>query len=174
MIDDVEVGRQVSRDIRVAFEVGDAAAMTGELTAAGADLIAAPVETRWRSVNSRLEAPAGLQITLSGARGNPPIAGCDFERPSRMLTTNPAPPLCAVMNSQPTVRGVRQANRTALTFTGAERFSSAQPPIGQAGACNSPNSIQSFRRLSGLSSCLPRNGLAADRQPSSALRDRRR
>lgn len=44
LIDEVEVGRQVSRNIRVAFEVGDTVAMTGELTAAGADLIA-PVET---------------------------------------------------------------------------------------------------------------------------------
>jgi predicted enzyme related to lactoylglutathione lyase len=64
LIDEVEVGRQVNRNIRVAFEVGDTVAMTGELTAAGADLIAPPVETPWRSINSRLEAPAGLQITL--------------------------------------------------------------------------------------------------------------
>ena len=31
---------------------------------AGAELIAPPTETPWRSLNSRLEAPAGLQITL--------------------------------------------------------------------------------------------------------------
>ena len=31
---------------------------------AGAHLIAAPTETPWRSLNSRLDAPAGLQITL--------------------------------------------------------------------------------------------------------------
>ena len=30
----------------------------------GATLIAAPVETPWGSLNSRLEAPAGLQLTL--------------------------------------------------------------------------------------------------------------
>ena len=64
LIDDVEVGRQVSRKFRVAFEVNDAAATTAALTAAGAELIAAPTETPWRSLNSRLEAPAGLQITL--------------------------------------------------------------------------------------------------------------
>ena len=64
LIDDLEVGREVSRNIRVAFEVTDAAAATDDLVRAGAELIAAPTETPWRSLNSRLEAPAGLQITL--------------------------------------------------------------------------------------------------------------
>ena len=64
MIDDVEVGRPVSPKIRVAFEVVDAGGMTATLVAAGATLIAAPVETPWRSLNARLAAPADLQITL--------------------------------------------------------------------------------------------------------------
>ncbi len=64
MIDDVEVGRQVSAKIRVAFEVADAQSATQELVDAGAELIAEPRETPWRSLNSRLDAPAGLQITL--------------------------------------------------------------------------------------------------------------
>lgn len=64
MIDEVEVGRQVAPKMRVAFEVSDTAAATGRLTDAGAELIALPVETPWRSLNSRLAAPAGLQITL--------------------------------------------------------------------------------------------------------------
>ena len=38
--------------------------MTDALVDAGAELIAAPVETPWRSLNSRLAAPAGLQITI--------------------------------------------------------------------------------------------------------------
>ena len=63
-IDEVEVGRQVSRNIRVAFQVDDVASETERLVASGADLIAEPIETPWRSRNSRLEAPAGLQITL--------------------------------------------------------------------------------------------------------------
>jgi catechol 2,3-dioxygenase-like lactoylglutathione lyase family enzyme len=63
-IDDVEVGRQVSRQIRVAFEVEDSASTTEVLTESGAELLAAPVETPWRTLNSRLEAPAGLQITI--------------------------------------------------------------------------------------------------------------
>lgn len=64
LIDQLEVGREVSRSIRVAFEVADVRAVTELLVEAGADLIATPVETPWRSLNSRLEAPAGLQITL--------------------------------------------------------------------------------------------------------------
>ena len=64
MIDDVEVGSQVARKYRVALEVPDTRSATARLVDAGATLIAAPVETPWRSLNARLEAPAGLQITL--------------------------------------------------------------------------------------------------------------
>ncbi len=63
-IDRLEVGRRVAGHIRVAFAVDDAEAMTGELVRGGAALIAAPVETPWGSRNSRLAAPAGLQLTL--------------------------------------------------------------------------------------------------------------
>lgn len=64
LIDRLEVGREVSRSIRVAFEVDDADGFTGRLAAAGAELVAGPFETPWHSLNSRLEAPAGLQITI--------------------------------------------------------------------------------------------------------------
>jgi lactoylglutathione lyase len=63
-IDEVEVGRRVAGHIRVAFEVADAGAASDELLAAGATLIASPVETPWGSLNARLEGPAGLQLTL--------------------------------------------------------------------------------------------------------------
>lgn len=63
-IDDVEVGRQVAPRLRVAFEVDDSAAVADRLVRAGATLVAAPVETPWRSLNARLDAPAGLQLTL--------------------------------------------------------------------------------------------------------------
>lgn len=64
-IDQVETGGSVQAPkIRLAFEVGDAADETDVLVAAGADLLAPPTMTPWRSVNSRLAAPAGLQITL--------------------------------------------------------------------------------------------------------------
>ncbi|MGV9305896.1 VOC family protein [Nonomuraea sp. NPDC003727] len=64
MIDDVEVGRQVAPKIRVAFEVDDARATTDELVAAGAEQVAPPTVTPWQSLNSRLDTPGGLHITL--------------------------------------------------------------------------------------------------------------
>jgi lactoylglutathione lyase len=63
-IDEVEVGRRVAGHIRVAFQVDDTAALTDELAAAGARVIARPRRTPWNSLNARLEAPAGLQLTL--------------------------------------------------------------------------------------------------------------
>jgi lactoylglutathione lyase len=63
-IDEVEVGRRVAGHIRVAFEVTDSTATTQRLVDAGAVLVAAPTETPWRSLNARLEAPAGLSLTL--------------------------------------------------------------------------------------------------------------
>ncbi|HLN76481.1 MAG TPA: VOC family protein [Nocardioidaceae bacterium] len=64
MIDEVEVGRRVSPRLRVCFEVADAEQATRELVERGAELIAAPTVTPWRSLNSRLAAPADLQLTL--------------------------------------------------------------------------------------------------------------
>ena len=64
MIDEVEVGRRVSPRLRVCFEVADAEQTTRDLVEGGADLIAAPTVTPWESLNSRLAAPAGLQLTL--------------------------------------------------------------------------------------------------------------
>lgn len=64
MIDEVEVGRQVAPRLRVAFEVDDAVAVTGALVAAGASELAPPTPTPWRSLNARLDAPAGLQVTV--------------------------------------------------------------------------------------------------------------
>jgi predicted enzyme related to lactoylglutathione lyase len=64
-IDEVEAGRPgVAPHLRVAFEVADAAEATDRLVAGGATLIAEPVETPWRSLNARLAAPGGLQLTL--------------------------------------------------------------------------------------------------------------
>jgi predicted enzyme related to lactoylglutathione lyase len=71
MIDDVEVGRQVSPRLRVAFEVDDVAERTARLTEAGATQVAPPTPTPWRSLNARLDAPAGLHITLFQELGPP-------------------------------------------------------------------------------------------------------
>jgi catechol 2,3-dioxygenase-like lactoylglutathione lyase family enzyme len=64
MIDAIEVGRRCSPKFRVAFEVQDARDVTQRLVAGGAALIAAPIETPWRSLNARLDAPGGVQLTL--------------------------------------------------------------------------------------------------------------
>jgi lactoylglutathione lyase len=63
-IDRVEVGRRVAGPIRVALEVGDSTATTQTLADAGATVIAEPTRTPWNSLNARLDAPGGLQLTL--------------------------------------------------------------------------------------------------------------
>lgn len=63
-IDRVEVGERVAGQIRVAFEVDDSTEVTDRLARAGARVLAEPVRTPWDSLNSRLEGPAGLQLTL--------------------------------------------------------------------------------------------------------------
>jgi lactoylglutathione lyase len=63
-VDEVEVGRPVAGHVRVALRVDDANAATALAEAAGAEVVAPPTRTPWQSLNARLEAPAGLQITL--------------------------------------------------------------------------------------------------------------
>lgn len=64
MIDLVETGERQGPGIRLAFEVSDGRGVTARLAAAGATVVGEPRETPWRSLNSRLDAPAGLQITV--------------------------------------------------------------------------------------------------------------
>lgn len=84
-IDKVEVGRVVSREIRVAFEIADVERATDRLVRGAAELVAPPTDTPWLSRNSRLEAPAGLQITLFEELDPPAVASTDptphVERP---------------------------------------------------------------------------------------------
>jgi len=63
-IDEVEVGQRVAGHLRVALEVDDSRAATAAALEAGAELVAEPTETPWRSLNARLEGPGGLQLTL--------------------------------------------------------------------------------------------------------------
>jgi predicted enzyme related to lactoylglutathione lyase len=63
-IDRVEVGRRVAGHIRVALGVPDSASATERLAAGGATVLAGPTATPWGSLNARLDAPAGLQLTL--------------------------------------------------------------------------------------------------------------
>jgi len=74
-IDEVEVGRRVAGHIRVAFEVDDSTAVTAELADAGATVVAEPTRTPWESLNARLDAPAGLHITVfTGEGAQPPLS----------------------------------------------------------------------------------------------------
>lgn len=63
-IDEVEVGRRVAGHVRVAFGVRDSAAATRTLAEGGATVIAEPTRTPWNSLNSRLDGPGDLQLTL--------------------------------------------------------------------------------------------------------------
>ncbi|WP_422773851.1 VOC family protein [Plantactinospora sp. WMMC1484] len=63
-VDEVEAGRRVAGHIRVALEVDDSPAVTATLVEAGATVIAEPTRTPWNSLNSRLQAPGHLQLTL--------------------------------------------------------------------------------------------------------------
>jgi len=66
-IDRVEVGSAVAHPypltVRIAFEVPDAAAAAADWQAGGATPVAPATETPWRSLNARMEAPGGMQVT---------------------------------------------------------------------------------------------------------------
>ncbi|MBT2675633.1 VOC family protein [Streptomyces sp. ISL-14] len=74
-IDEVEVGRRVAGHVRVAFQVDDSTATTARLAAAGAEVLAEPTRTPWNSLNSRLEGPGALQLTLFTELGGPDDPG---------------------------------------------------------------------------------------------------
>ncbi|MDH6182384.1 methylmalonyl-CoA/ethylmalonyl-CoA epimerase [Microbacteriaceae bacterium SG_E_30_P1] len=50
--------------LRIALEVDDTAAAVEASTDAGAELIAPPVETPFRTINARVQGPAGWQVTF--------------------------------------------------------------------------------------------------------------
>jgi lactoylglutathione lyase len=63
-VDQVEVGRRIAGHIRVALEVDDTPTATRRPSDAGAQILAEPTVTPWHSLNVRLQAPDGLQLTL--------------------------------------------------------------------------------------------------------------
>lgn len=71
-IDRVEVGRRVAGHIRIAFEVDDPESTARLLAENGATIIAEATVTPWQTRNARLEAPAGLQLTLFSDEATPP------------------------------------------------------------------------------------------------------
>ena len=63
-IDEIEAGGAESPHIRLAFEVTDTDGVTRRLEAAGGRVVAEPVVTPWQSLNSRIDAPGGVQVTI--------------------------------------------------------------------------------------------------------------
>lgn len=64
VIDNLEVGKRVSGQIRFALQVPDLKAATERMLANGATLVHEPVTTPWGDTNVRLQDPDGMQITL--------------------------------------------------------------------------------------------------------------
>jgi catechol 2,3-dioxygenase-like lactoylglutathione lyase family enzyme len=63
-IDQIEVGRRISGQIRFALQVPDLKDAMERLLAHGATLVHPPVLTPWGDHNVRLQDPDGMQITL--------------------------------------------------------------------------------------------------------------
>src|SRR3972149_10559175 len=63
-IDQIEVGRRISGQIRFALQVPDLKAAMERLLAHGATLVHPPIITPWGDYNVRFQDPDGMQITL--------------------------------------------------------------------------------------------------------------
>jgi uncharacterized glyoxalase superfamily protein PhnB len=63
-VDQVEVGRRISGQIRFALQVPDLNAAMKRLQARGATVVHAPVITPWGDKTARFQDPDGMQITL--------------------------------------------------------------------------------------------------------------
>lgn len=63
-IDEIEVGRRVAGQVRVAFRTSDSESTAQSLVSAGAEIVGGPVITPWRDRNVRLVGPEGIQLTL--------------------------------------------------------------------------------------------------------------
>jgi catechol 2,3-dioxygenase-like lactoylglutathione lyase family enzyme len=63
-VDEIEVGKKISGQIRFAFQVTDVFAAVERAVDYGATLIHEPVLTPWNDLNARMQSPDGMQITL--------------------------------------------------------------------------------------------------------------
>ena len=63
-VDQIEAGRRISRQIRLALQVPDLESAMERLLAHGAILVHPPVDTQWGHRNVRLQDTDGLQLTL--------------------------------------------------------------------------------------------------------------
>lgn len=64
VIDELEVGKRVSGQVRFALQVPDIQSVLERALAHGATLVHPPVATPWGDINARLQDPDGMQITL--------------------------------------------------------------------------------------------------------------
>lgn len=69
MVDGIEVGSRVSGPVRLAVEVEDSRSAAETLSSVGGVIVSDPVETPWGDVNTRIETPNGLQMTLFSTPG---------------------------------------------------------------------------------------------------------
>ena len=63
-IDEIEVGRRVAGQVRVAFQTSNCESSANALARAGAEILSGPVTTPWGDRNVRLLGPDGIQVTL--------------------------------------------------------------------------------------------------------------
>ena len=63
-IDELEVGRRVAGQVRVAFQTSDSESIANDLAKVGAEILGGPVITPWGDRNVRLVGPEGIQLTL--------------------------------------------------------------------------------------------------------------
>jgi len=63
-VDEMEVGERLSGQVRFAIEVPDMHAALERAITHGGKLVHKPVETPWKDLNARVQAPDGTQITL--------------------------------------------------------------------------------------------------------------
>ena len=68
VVDDLEVGKRTSGQVRFALQVPDLKAAMERMLANGATLVHEPVMTPWGDYNVRLQDPDGMQITLFQAK----------------------------------------------------------------------------------------------------------
>ena len=64
VIDQLEVGKRISGQIRFALQVPDLQSAMKRLLDNGATLVHPPVQTPWGDLNVRLQDPDGMQVTL--------------------------------------------------------------------------------------------------------------
>jgi uncharacterized glyoxalase superfamily protein PhnB len=69
-IDQIEAGKRLSGQVRLAMQVPDLDAAIQRLVAHGAIVVHPPIITPWGDYNVRLQDPDGMQVTLFQTMGN--------------------------------------------------------------------------------------------------------